>query len=158
MVKAVLDYHAHGGAERKATAAALLRKACAAHLAYIREAQDGQGIDRHLLGLRLMLGARAQQYPFFAHRGYARSGGGAHFILSTSNNSYIANNGAGGFGSVVPDGYGCCYMIRNDFAHCSIESKHSCKDTSSAMLAAALGKALELVKDVGLSDKPKPKL
>jgi carnitine O-acetyltransferase len=158
MVKAMLDYHQHGGDEKKSTAATLLRKACGAHLKYISEAQAAEGIDRHLLGLRLMLGGNAQKYPLFSHEGYSRSGGSAHFILSSSNNSYIANDGAGGFGSVVHDGYGVCYMVRPDFTQCTIESKHSCKDTSSAMLSACLQKSLELVKEVALSDKPKPKL
>jgi len=158
MVEAMLDYHEHGGVEKKSKAAMLLRKACAAHLTYIRESQAAKGIDRHLLGLRLMLGEKAQKYPFFAHEGYARSGGSAYFFLSSSNNSYIANNGAGGFGCVVPDGYGVCYMIRKDFAQASIESKHSCEKTSSEMLSRCLKQSLELVRDVALSDKPKPKL
>ncbi|KAG0287856.1 hypothetical protein BGZ98_004456 [Dissophora globulifera] len=88
--------------------AALCRAAVARHAQYTAWAVDGQAVDRHLLGLRLIRKSDEEVPALFADPVFARS---CRWRLSTSQISDDCFN-AYGWGEVVPDGYGCAYMVK----------------------------------------------
>nr|KAJ3423289.1 hypothetical protein HK105_006666 [Polyrhizophydium stewartii] len=103
---------------------ALFAKAIAAQVSYMKDASQGKGIDRHMLGLRSMLRAEDKGKPhMFTDPAYAES---MTFRLSTSNMS-PGELFYGGFGPVVHDGYGINYAIAKD----SLKFSISCKKSSS---------------------------
>ncbi|KAH7884917.1 acyltransferase ChoActase/COT/CPT [Phlebopus sp. FC_14] len=85
----------------------LFRLAIARHLEYARWAADGQGVDRHLFGLKKMLREDEAVPGIFTDPVYART---SHWELSTSQLSSRYLDGWG-YGEVVPDGYGLSYSI-----------------------------------------------
>ncbi|KAK5828290.1 Choline/Carnitine o-acyltransferase-domain-containing protein [Linnemannia elongata] len=88
--------------------AAACRAAVARHAQYTAWAVDGQAIDRHLLGLRLIRRPEEEVPAMFQDPVFART---CRWRLSTSQISddcFIAY----GWGEVVPDGYGCAYMVK----------------------------------------------
>ncbi|KAJ1725257.1 hypothetical protein LPJ53_000586 [Coemansia erecta] len=91
----------------------LFRRAAATHTALTAAAAQGQGVDRHLLGLRAQLrsAAEAERASLFADPAFAQS---CAFVLSTSNVT-PGDMFRGGFAPVVADGYGINYaMDRED--------------------------------------------
>ena len=62
--------------------AALFRKAVARHLQYAAWAADGQGVDRHLFGLKMMLKEGEPTPPIYTDEAYSKTN---HWELSTSN-------------------------------------------------------------------------
>jgi len=92
--------------DQKATAD-LFRKACNAHVAYISAATDGKGVDRHLFGLKKLLGPNDEMPAIYKDPAYAYS---SHWFLSTSQLSSEYFNGYG-WSQVVDDGFGIAYMI-----------------------------------------------
>ncbi|KAG0096176.1 Carnitine O-acetyltransferase mitochondrial [Podila epicladia] len=88
--------------------AAACRAAVARHAQYTAWAVDGQAVDRHLLGLRLIRKPEEEVPAMFSDPVFART---CRWRLSTSQISddcFIAY----GWGEVVPDGYGCAYMVK----------------------------------------------
>ncbi|GJJ68533.1 hypothetical protein EMPS_00879 [Entomortierella parvispora] len=84
------------------------RAAVARHAQYTAWAVDGQAIDRHMLGLRLIRGKDEEEPALFKDPVFSRA---CRWRLSTSQISddcFIAY----GWGEVVPDGYGCAYMVK----------------------------------------------
>lgn len=89
---------------------AAFHAAVASHLAYMKKASRGQGVDRHLLGLRCMLEA-GEAYPeLFSHPTYTES---TTFRLSSSNVS-PGTYAYGGFGPTAKDGYGVSYCLSSN--------------------------------------------
>ncbi|KAG0048774.1 Carnitine O-acetyltransferase mitochondrial [Gryganskiella cystojenkinii] len=87
---------------------AACRAAVARHAQYTAWAVDGQAVDRHLLGLRLIRGKEEAVPALFSDPVFSRT---SRWRLSTSQISddcFIAY----GWGEVVPDGYGCAYMVK----------------------------------------------
>ncbi|KAJ2225730.1 Carnitine O-acetyltransferase mitochondrial [Coemansia sp. RSA 485] len=89
---------------------AALQAAVRAHGAYAKACSEGKGVDRHLLGLRLLLRPGEEKPAIFKDPAYAAS---SHWNLSTSQLSSEHFEGWG-FSEVVPDGYGIAYTIRRD--------------------------------------------
>eukprot|EP01119_Soliformovum_irregulare_P016197 TRINITY_DN4658_c0_g1_i1.p1 TRINITY_DN4658_c0_g1~~TRINITY_DN4658_c0_g1_i1.p1 ORF type:complete len:337 (-),score=84.37 TRINITY_DN4658_c0_g1_i1:6-1016(-) len=88
----------------------LLVTACKYHTAYLTAACNGQGVDRLLLGLKLI--AQENKYPvhpIFEDKGFNISN---NWILSTSQVS--SPYSYCGYGPVVEDGFGVCYSIRDN--------------------------------------------
>ncbi|KAG0026606.1 Carnitine O-acetyltransferase mitochondrial [Podila clonocystis] len=88
--------------------AAACRAAVARHAQYTAWAVDGQAVDRHLLGLRLIRKPEEEVPALFSDPVFTRT---CRWRLSTSQISddcFIAY----GWGEVVPDGYGCAYMVK----------------------------------------------
>uniref|UniRef100_A0A6B2L0J9 Choline/carnitine acyltransferase domain-containing protein n=1 Tax=Arcella intermedia TaxID=1963864 RepID=A0A6B2L0J9_9EUKA len=113
------------------------RFAEAAHLKYISDAIVGKGCDRHLFGLRLIAKESGlPEHPIYSDAGYAA---GSHHRLSTS--SVPGKTLIGGFCNVVPDGYGCCYLNKEDKLCFSIVSETQ-SDPSSKVDAHLFAKAL----------------
>lgn len=114
---------------------------------------QGHGIDRHLLGMRILAMEDDEEKTLgapelFKDKTFAES---TNFRLSTSNmpgKLYISGKGVStellrghcshlgfypGFGPVVPDGYGVCYGTRNDMLQFTITSLRSCPNTGTTV-------------------------
>ncbi|KAL0961370.1 hypothetical protein HGRIS_006326 [Hohenbuehelia grisea] len=98
--------------------AALFRKAVARHLQYSAWAADGQGVDRHLFGLKRLLKEGETLPEIYKDEAFAKS---SHWELSTSQLSSPYFDGWG-YGEVVPDGYGLSYSIGDEYIRWTITS------------------------------------
>ncbi|CAJ0824818.1 2391_t:CDS:2 [Entrophospora sp. SA101] len=79
----------------------LLQAAVKAHSEYTRDASNGKGCDRHLLGLRLLL-KEGESHPLFQHPIFAKS---QEWLLSTSGLTTGTKFNGTGFGCVYPNEY-----------------------------------------------------
>ncbi|KAI0044041.1 acyltransferase ChoActase/COT/CPT [Auriscalpium vulgare] len=122
----------------------LLNRAIQTHTGLTREAATGKGIDRHLLGLRLML-PPGEQPKLFNDPMFDQS---QSWKLSTSGLSAGHLFRGTGFGASYHDGYGINYLSGPDMIKFGIESKHSCAETSTAGFQAALVDALREMKAI----------
>lgn len=68
------------------------KKALSAHVKYIMEASDGKGVDRHLFGLKKLLGPEDETPAIYKDPTFAYS---CHWFLSTSQLSSEYTNGYG---------------------------------------------------------------
>lgn len=102
------------------------------------EASNAQGVDRHLLGLKLIAKEIGEALPrFFSQEIYTRG-----WELSTAQipvKSMMQNS----FGPVMHSGYGIGYVIRGDDMSCSIVCHESCPDTSAKRFAQEIRQALD---------------
>ena len=96
----------------------MAKKAIAAQSAYMAAALEGKGVDRHLLGLRLLLKPDEPKPAIFTDPSYA---GSCHWNLSTSQVPADAYDGWG-WGEVVPDGFGIAYILKDKSFHFNIAS------------------------------------
>ncbi|KAG8779386.1 Carnitine O-acetyltransferase mitochondrial [Ceratobasidium sp. 428] len=96
----------------------LFRAAVKQHLTYASWAADGQGVDRHLFGLKKMLREGESVPGIYTDPSYGKSN---HWELSTSQLSSEYLDGWG-YGEVVPDGYGLSYSIGNDYIRWTVTS------------------------------------
>lgn len=86
----------------------VFKKACESHIAYIRDASDGYGCDRHILGMKLIGKEEGvPEHPFFSLPAHSKT---THWKLSTS--QLPSKHSITGFGPVVEDGYGIFYNLR----------------------------------------------
>ena len=114
----------------------LLKKAIEAHVRYTREAMAGKGVDRHLLGLRILASENEPELPgIFADKSYRMS-----WQLSTSQSP--ARRHVVGFAQAIDDGYGASYLVKEDSLHFVITSKKSCPDTNATRFAESLEHSL----------------
>lgn len=108
-----------------------LNKAIQSHLEYMKAASNGHGVDRHLLGLRCQLSpeeASSDDAAIFQDPIYW---GSQYWLLSTSNTS-PGDLAWGGFGAVVPEGYGINYAIGKERVRMSVSSWNHYPETSSS--------------------------
>lgn len=106
----------------------------------MRDASFGKGIDRHMLGLRCMVQKGEEDKPsMFKDPAFIKS---MYFKLSTSNMS-PGDTFYGGFGPVVPEGYGINYAIGKDTLKFSISSKKSCPETDSFKFRQSMERTLK---------------
>lgn len=118
----------------------LFKKAIEAQGNYMKAASVGMGVDRHMLGLRCMIKDGEQsKATMFTDPSYTKS---MYFKLSTSNMS-PGEYFYGGFGPVVPEGYGVNYAISKDKLKFSISSKRSYIKSNSYKFRAELEKTLK---------------
>ncbi|PCH42408.1 acyltransferase ChoActase/COT/CPT [Wolfiporia cocos MD-104 SS10] len=117
---------------------ALLRRAIQTHTNLTRQAATGRGIDRHLLGLRLMLRA-GESHELFEDELFTRS---QTWKLSTSGLSAGEQFRGTGFGAPYPDGYGINYMAGPEVIKFGIGSKFSSSLTSTEGFKTAISQAL----------------
>lgn len=92
------------------TKVGLFREAIAAHLEYITAASDGKGVDRHLFGLKKLLGPGEELPEIYKDPAYAYS---SSWHLSTSQLSSEFFNGYG-WSQVIDNGFGIAYMINEN--------------------------------------------
>ena len=95
----------------------LLRKAAKAHRDYATCASNGHGVDRHFLGLSLVLEEDEEAPALFSHPAFVRS---KTWRLSTSSLPYCP-----GFGPVVPDGLGVGYGLSSDSLVFNVSSRRA---------------------------------
>lgn len=95
---------------------ALLVLAAKAHVAYMRMASQGLGVDRHLLAMRL-LSPQGDVHPFLNDSLVRYS---HHWRLSTS--QLPVTHMTVSFGPAVMDGYGVCYQPHAERLHFSVSA------------------------------------
>ncbi len=112
-----------------------LRDAVKSHVQYVKDASLGEGIDRHLLGLK----AQANKYdissPFFSDKSY-----NLEWKLLTSQTPCPTSLG-GGF-TPENNGYGISYHVFEDRIFFNISSKKSCQKTNSTDFTNILKESL----------------
>ncbi|KAJ3416921.1 Carnitine O-acetyltransferase mitochondrial [Chytridiales sp. JEL 0842] len=104
------------GALSKEEKAALGKKAISSHVKYMADCVDGRGVDRHLLGLKLLVANGEKMPEIFTDKAFAYT---KHWNLSTSQITSEYYEGYG-WGEVVPDGYGIAYMIKDRSIHLNV--------------------------------------
>jgi len=111
-----------------------------------REAATGKGIDRHLMGLRLLMKPEnGETADLFSDELFQRS---QAWKLSTSGLSAGYQFRGTGFGAMYPDGYGINYLAGPDLIKFGIESKRSCEETSTEGFIDAVALALHDMRDI----------
>eukprot|EP00127_Corallochytrium_limacisporum_P000673 Clim_evm72s22 gene=Clim_evmTU72s22 len=114
----------------------LLREAILAHSKYTREAGQGHGCDRPMLGMRIMAQRNGiRPHKAFTHAAFAR---GSTFQLSSSQVPMNA-----GFGPVCADGYGICYQVRPHDIRINISSFVNSQKTDLGRMQSSLRGALK---------------
>ncbi|RKP13517.1 acyltransferase ChoActase/COT/CPT, partial [Piptocephalis cylindrospora] len=128
-VESMADGSGVGWAEKER----LLRRAIGVHSKRTAKAVDGHGVDRHLLGLRLIASTLSsksgeddlmseEQTPspslpaIFTDPAFSQS---SHWYISTSQIAEPCIR-TYAWGEVVPEGYGCAYMIDEDAVQVNI--------------------------------------
>ena len=91
----------------------LLSKACATHNQLTRASSAGQGYDRHLMGLKVLL-RPGEKHALFDDEAYATS---QEWKLSTSGLNAGSKFMGTGFGAAWPDGYGINCECENGGSH-----------------------------------------
>ncbi|KAK7469357.1 Carnitine O-acetyltransferase mitochondrial [Stygiomarasmius scandens] len=104
--------------ETDARRASLFRAAVNRHMQYSAWAADGQGVDRHLFGLKKIMKEDEELPRLYKDPSYAQT---SHWELSTSQLSSAYFDGWG-YGEVVPDGYGLSYSIGDEYIRWTITS------------------------------------
>lgn len=127
----------------------LMQQAAAAHSAEMRQAQQGQGVERHLYGLKQIQRRFGKELgvtelpALFNDPGYRTL---RHDFLSTSNmSSPLVHSCA--FGPVVKDGYGIFYLLLADRIGINLSS-YSSNSASAKELVQQLVKALKELRDI----------
>ncbi|XP_052440431.1 carnitine O-acetyltransferase b [Carassius gibelio] len=117
----------------------LLREAVDAYSILTEQSLKGQGIDRHLLGLKLQAIAEGLSVPrIFMDTAYGLA---THWKLRTG--QVPANtDSVMCFGPLVPDGYAVCYNPQPDHVHFSITAFNCCEETNAEKLALTLERSL----------------
>uniref|UniRef100_A0A3Q4GN16 Carnitine O-acetyltransferase n=1 Tax=Neolamprologus brichardi TaxID=32507 RepID=A0A3Q4GN16_NEOBR len=123
-----------------------IRSTTAESLEFVQAMQDpakqaihGQGIDRHLLGLKRQSIEDLTSIPeIFMDTSYAVAN---HFNLSTSQVG-SKTDCVMCFGPMVPDGYGVCYNPMDEHINIAITAFNSCEETNAANFAQAVEEAL----------------
>jgi carnitine O-acetyltransferase len=119
----------------------LLRSAISSHNRRTREAMMGRGIDRHLLGLGLLLRPlNGENAALFEDYLFERS---AQWKLSTSGLSAGLLFKGTGFGAMYEDGYGINYLAAPNMVKFGIESKFSSLLTSTQKFKEAVAVSME---------------
>lgn len=118
----------------------LLRQAVKAHKDYTVMASSGEGVDRHLLGLKLI--AIEKNFPIpelYSDDAFAKS---TSFRISTSQ---VASNAKSFmcYGPATDDGYGICYNPRNDDMILAVSAFNSCPTTSAKAMGQYLSDAFD---------------
>ncbi|CEF60719.1 Carnitine O-palmitoyltransferase 2,mitochondrial [Strongyloides ratti] len=119
----------------------LIRKASAVHYLLCKEAAMGQGVDRHLLGLKIAAEKFNKPIPEFYDHDIVKYLN--HYVLSTSTLSSDTII-FGGFGPVVPDGFGIGYNVTGDKIGAVISSYKNKKNAQE--FANSLYKSLDEIK------------
>lgn len=121
--------------------AALFRKAMKRHLQYASWAADGQGVDRHLFGLKKLIREGELLPKIYEDESYSKTN---HWELSTSQLSSPFVDGWG-YGEVVPDGYGLSYAIGDNYLRWTITSMKSDSAELRHYLAEAATETKEML-------------
>ena len=107
------------------------------------EASNAQGVDRHLLGLKLIAAELGEEpAELFNQEIFTRG-----WELSTAQipvKSMMQNT----FGPVMFEGYGIGYVVRNEEMSCSVVCHASCPETSAKSFAQTIRAAMEDLREL----------
>ncbi|KAL2887138.1 carnitine O-acetyltransferase-like protein [Ceratocystis lukuohia] len=132
----------------------LFYEAIKSHLEYIGAASDGKGVDRHLLGLKLLLEPGADLPALYKDPANSYS---CSWYLSTSQLSSEFFNGYG-WSQVIDQGFGIAYMINeNRHGLSSLNFNIVSKKMGSAKMSYYLNEAAEEMRDLLLPTIAPPK-
>ncbi|KAG5326030.1 CACP acetyltransferase, partial [Acromyrmex heyeri] len=124
----------------------MMIRAINTHKKYAAQAATGQGVDRHLFGLKMIAKSEGMELPeLYKDVGYTRS---THFNLTSSQVHYKSASFMC-YGPVVPDGYGCCYNPRPKDILFACSSFKSCNETNTRNFANVLQQTLSDMRDIG---------
>jgi carnitine O-acetyltransferase len=140
------------GSLTNAEIAALFMKAVKSHVEYISAASDGKGVDRHLFGLKKLLGPNDELPEIYKDPAYSYS---STWRISSSQLSSEFFNGYG-WSQVVDDGWGIAYMINENSIQFNVVSKGLGSERMSFYLNEAAGDIRDLL--VPTLEAPKAKL
>lgn len=132
--------------------AKLFHKAVKSHVEYISAASDGKGVDRHLFGLKKLLGPTDEVPAIYKDPAYAYS---STWRISSSQLSSEYFNGYG-WSQVVDDGWGIAYMINENSIQFNVVSKGLGSERMSFYLNEAAGDIRDLL--IPTLEAPKAKL
>lgn len=119
-----------------------LKDAIESHKKYVNRAVQGYGIDRHLLGLKLIAKENGIAIPeLYSDEGYVKS---STYRLSTSQVASVYDAFMC-YGPLTNDGYGVCYSPRNNDIWFGLSSMRSNDDTGTEKFKASLKEALQLM-------------
>uniref|UniRef100_T1IJQ1 Choline/carnitine acyltransferase domain-containing protein n=1 Tax=Strigamia maritima TaxID=126957 RepID=T1IJQ1_STRMM len=122
-----------------------IRSAIENHKRYVSDAIGGFGVDRHLLGLKLIALENGIDVPsVFLDSGYRQS---SNFRLSTSQVSGKCDSFMI-YGPLTTDGYGCCYNPLEKQINFGLTSLVTCSETCSDKFSEALEKSLTDMQNV----------
>ncbi|KNE96505.1 hypothetical protein PSTG_10212 [Puccinia striiformis f. sp. tritici PST-78] len=124
-----------------------------AHLAYSQAAGEGQGIDRHLLALRLSLEPGEEIPALFQDPVYKES---IHWTITTSHLPSERFDGFG-YGSATPDGFGLAYSVNKDSMRFTVTTPTDHGSQLKHFLQEAADDVLKMMKLAGESS-PQAKL
>ncbi|KAI9762060.1 MAG: hypothetical protein M4579_000696 [Chaenotheca gracillima] len=130
----------------------VFREALDAHVRYITDASDGKGVDRHLFGLKKLLGPNEELPSIFTDPAFGYS---SKWYLSTSQLSSEYFNGYG-WSQVIDEGFGIAYMINENSIQFNIVSKGLGSERMSFYLNEAAGDIRDLL--LPTLEAPKAKL
>ncbi|KAI0079400.1 carnitine acetyl transferase [Panus rudis PR-1116 ss-1] len=129
----------------------LFREAAGKHIGLAKAAGNGLGVDRHLLGLKMLLKENEQLPEVFKDPLVQRS---SYWVLSTSA-IFSKHFRPYGWGEVVPDGFGVAYMTGfDDYLQYTITSR---KEMPNALFCEELEKAAKDVYNLFATQKGAPK-
>jgi carnitine O-acetyltransferase len=125
---------------------ALFKHAAGVQNALTLAAGNGQGVDRHLLGLRVMMRPdEMDAATLFNDKAYALS---SSFVLSTSNTG-AGDMFRGGFAPVIADGYGVNYAVDPKNIKVSISDWVSSHSTDAPRFKDTITQTLKDVYETG---------
>jgi len=128
-----------------ATKLSKLLTAIDVHRADAKAASLGEAFDRHLLGLRMQALENGENVPeLFMDISYMMA---SHFKLSTSQVPSLSDS-VMCYGPSVPDGYGVCYNIYENFLNVSVSSYFTSPQTSSVVFGEHLVQTFAEFKDL----------
>ncbi|CAD5227930.1 unnamed protein product [Bursaphelenchus okinawaensis] len=133
------------GRDSVAAQCSLLVQACDAHKQYANEASNGKGIDRHILGWKMIAAEEGIELPQLLQGAALRRL--LRFQISTSQVP-TKNELHLGFGPSELDGYGICYNPREDRIYFTITAYHSHPKTSAKMFKETLVSTLRDLRQV----------
>ena len=127
----------------------LFKAAVGRHIQYAAWAVEGQGVDRHMFGLRMLVKEGEEMPEVFKDEAFGKS---SHWEMSTSQLSTPYLEGWG-YGEVVEDGYGLSYEINDD----SIRWGVTTKNNNATEFGKALVKSAEDIEQMMAHSKKESK-
>ncbi|CAK9050646.1 Peroxisomal carnitine O-octanoyltransferase (COT) [Durusdinium trenchii] len=155
-MKAMCEAFAQRDQVSDADIAKLVRAAGNHHRNYLRRCMAGKGIDRHLMGLRILSAEQGMpMHPMFQHKAYTKS---TTFTLSTSQMPFAIEDWPG-FGAYDPSAYAVCYRFTgaNTIVATVASRKHTGNGKDAVRFCAQIKTAFRDLHDLLAANPPPPK-
>lgn len=128
--------------------AKLFKSAATRHIQYCAWAADGQGVDRHMFGLKKLVREGETMPEVFQDPAFGKS---ANWMLSTSS-LYVPLFNNWGYGEVIPEGFGLSYMVGDKAITWTIATKNGKADELKASLFWAMDELKRMMEDAGKTE------